>query len=52
MGTITNFIRMAKNGEIKNIFTYTSGKGTVNRIIVSDINNYIARLLNSGWAIV
>ena len=52
MGTIINYIRMTKNGEVKNIFAYTSGKGTVNRIITNDINTYIAQLMNDGWAII
>ena len=51
MGVITNSLKMKKNGEIKNIFIYTSGKGTVNNIVTPNITTYIAQLLNSGWAI-
>lgn len=51
MGVITNYIKLTKNNETRKIFTYSSGKGTVNRIIISDANKYVAQLLNDGWHI-
>ena len=50
MGTIIDYVRMVKGNEVKNIFKYSSGKATMNNIVVQrDINQVIYKLLTEGW---
>lgn len=49
MGTIIDFIKLRRGNDVKKIFKYSTGKGTMNNIIFNNINQIIYNLLCEGY---
>lgn len=49
MGVITNYLRYVKGSDVKNIFTYSSGVATINKIITHNIIAIIDQLVKDGY---
>lgn len=49
MGHITDYMRYTKGNKVKNIFIYSTGKITVNRVIVHNLAEVIANLIINGY---